>query len=128
VDRFRLADGPYGPGNRGWEYVTAPSTPVRAAAAGTVGFAGSVAGERYVSIDHADGLRSSYSYLATVAVAMGQRVASGQEIGTTGHRFQIGFRRGGVYVDPATVFGLARARLVPDSRLGVRAVSGSGPL
>ena len=118
VDLFHLDDGPYGAGNRGWEYATAPATAVRATAAGTVAFAGTVAGQRYVSVEHADGIRSTYSYLASVTVVAGQAVTSGQVLGATGATFQIGFRRGGLYLDPAALFGRQVARLVPDDRFG----------
>ena len=117
VDRFRFDDGRYGPGNRGWEYATPPGTPVRAVAPGVVAFAGFVAGERYVSVLHSDGIRSTYSYLRSVEVTAGDRVAAGDVVGATGPRFQIGFRRGDVYLDPASLFGDGVARLVPDGRL-----------
>ncbi len=118
VDRFHLDDGPYGAGNRGWEYATAPGTVVRATAAGTVAFAGTVAGQRYVSVEHADGIRSTYSYLGSVTVVVGQAVTGGQALGTTGTTFQIGFRRGDTYLDPAGLFGPQVARLVSDDRFG----------
>ncbi|MPY94616.1 MAG: peptidoglycan DD-metalloendopeptidase family protein [Acidimicrobiia bacterium] len=123
VDRFRVPAGPYGAGNRGWEYETTPSTVVRASAGGTVAFAGTVAGELYVSVLHADGLRSTYSYLARISVSVGQVVHSGQQLGATGHRFQVGFRRGEAYVDPALLFGPVLVRLVPDERFAVAAGS-----
>jgi murein DD-endopeptidase MepM/ murein hydrolase activator NlpD len=118
VELFHLDHGPYGAGNRGWEYAPTAGTAVRATAAGTVSFAGTVAGQRYVSVQHADGIRSTYSYLATVAVAAGQVVSGGQVVGTTGTTFQIGFRRGDTYLDPAGLFGPQVARLVPDDRFG----------
>lgn len=124
TDRFRLPEGPFGPGNRGWEYVVAPGTPVGATAAGIVSFAGVVAGERYVSVEHADGLRSTYSYLAEIHVTTGAAVVSGQVLGLTSRRFQVGFRRGDTYIDPALLFGPLTARLVPDARFGEPAPEG----
>ena len=59
VDPFRPPTSPYGPGNRGIDYATVPGTVVRTIAPGTVTFAGVVAGTRYVTVTHADGLRSS---------------------------------------------------------------------
>ena len=91
--------GPFGAGNRGIEYRTTPGQPVRAIGAGIVHFAGQVAGERYVSVAHADGLLSSYAYLATLSVRRGESIDAGRIVGTAGPRFQLGVRRGGDYVD-----------------------------
>ncbi|HEY8525128.1 MAG TPA: peptidoglycan DD-metalloendopeptidase family protein [Acidimicrobiales bacterium] len=105
VDPFRPPPGPYGPGNRGLEYDTEPGAPVRASAAGTVVFAGPVAGSRHVTVRHADGVRTSYSYLATISVALGQRVEQGDRLGTAGERLHFGARMGDAYFDPALLFG-----------------------
>ncbi len=110
---FHLPDGPYGAGNRGLEYVTELGQSVRAIGAGEVTFAGSVAGERHVSIAHGKGLVSSYSYLDSIAVRRGQPIAAGSLVGTTSARFQLGVRRDGVYIDPAPLLGgRLRPRLV----------------
>ncbi len=74
VDPFRVPFGQFGPGNRGLTYDAAPGSPVRASAAGEVVFAGPVAGSLHVTVLHADGLRSSYSFLESVAVRRGQDV------------------------------------------------------
>lgn len=47
---------------------------VHAAADGVVVFAGPIGGSFAVTILHADGLRSSYSYLTSVATATGRAV------------------------------------------------------
>lgn len=107
---FSLPDGPYGRGNRGLEYETVEGQPVRAAAAGTVSFAGVIAGERYVSVRHRADLVTSYSYLGTIEVAVGEAVARGQHLGTASQRFQLGVRRSGTYVDPAPLLGSERLR------------------
>ena len=116
-DPYRPPATPYGPGNRGIEYATEPGTAVRASARGVVAFAGLIAHERYVSIDHAGGIRTTYSYLATIALDAGARVEQGEIVGTAGDRLHFGARRLGVYIDPASLFGGAvaasRARLVP---------------
>ena len=84
VDPFRPPADPWGPGNRGIDYAPAPGTPVHAAAAGVVTFAGQVGGSLHVVVRHADGIRTSYSFLATIAVAAGDRVEQGQlELGWT---------------------------------------------
>lgn len=68
------------PGHRGVDLAASPGTPVLAAAAGTVAFAGQVAGNPVVSIDHADGLRTTYQPVRA-AVRRGQEVAGGEHIG-----------------------------------------------
>ena len=74
----------YGAGHRGADLATAPGTPVRAAGAGRVAFAGAVAGTLHVVVEHADGLKTSVSFLATVAVRVGQTVTPGTVVGTAG--------------------------------------------
>ena len=116
-DPYRAPATPYGPGNRGIEYATDPGTAVRASADGVVAFAGVIAHERYVSIDHDGGIRTTYSYLASVDVVAGQPVAQGDIVGAAGERLHFGARRLGQYIDPASLFDppapSARARLVP---------------
>ncbi len=116
VDPFRAPAGPYGAGNRGLEYDTEPGEPVRASAAGTVVFAGQVGGTLHVTVLHADGVRTSYSFLARVAVVRGQRVEQGDTLGAAGDRLHLGARLGDAYFDPATLFGAggpSRVELVP---------------
>jgi murein DD-endopeptidase MepM/ murein hydrolase activator NlpD len=111
---FDAPETAYGPGNRGIDYAVTPGMPVRAAADGTVIFAGQVAGELYVTLRHADGIRTSYSYLAQLAVVAGQEVTRGQLLGVTTARFQVGARLGDTYIDPATLWtGPLRVFLVP---------------
>ncbi|MFZ6004926.1 MAG: peptidoglycan DD-metalloendopeptidase family protein [Actinomycetota bacterium] len=115
VDPFRPPAGPYAAGNRGLEYGTAPGAAVRAAAGGVVTFAGTVAGTRHVTVLHPDGLRTSYSFLATVEVVVGQRLSQGERLGTTAGHLHLGARAGDAYLDPSALFGTAqvRVRLVP---------------
>lgn len=103
-DPFRPPSTRYGAGNRGLEYATVPGTAVRASGDGTVVFAGTIAGSLYVTLDHADGLRTSYSYLATIEVVTGQHLRQGAGIGTTGSRFHFGVRSGETYLDPVLLF------------------------
>lgn len=112
ADRFRPPATPYGPGNRGWDYTVAAGTEVRAASGGLVTFAGQVGGRLFVTVAHPDGLRTSYSWLATLSVHAGQRVGAGVVIGTTGGTFHFGVRRGDFYIDPALILGRRHARLV----------------
>ena len=115
ADPFRPPEDSYGPGNRGIEYDTEPGDVVRAAASGTVEFAGPVAGTLHVTIDHGGGLLSSYSYLQRISVRVGTDLARGAVIGMAGERLHFGVRLGGVYTDPDTFVGVrrVRVRLVP---------------
>jgi murein DD-endopeptidase MepM/ murein hydrolase activator NlpD len=115
IDPFRPPPGPYAAGNRGIEYRTVPGSPVRAAADGRVTFAGAIAGSLYVTLSHADGIRTSYSYLASIAVTPGEQVRLGQPVGTAGERLHVGARRGDIYIDPARLWlrGPPRVHLVP---------------
>ncbi len=115
ADPFRPPENPYGPGNRGLEYGTEPGDVVRAAAAGTVSFAGAVAGTLHVTVDHGGGLLSSYSYLRRISVRSGAPVSRGTVIGIAGERLHFGVRLRGVYTDPDTFIGVrrVRVRLVP---------------
>lgn len=114
-DPFRPPSNPYGPGNRGVEFASTPGQTISAMADGLVTFAGQVGGSLHVVVLHADGLRTSYSYLVEVLVAMGQRVAAGAAVGRTAGRVHVGARRGEVYIDPARLWAPRRAaRLVPD--------------
>ena len=119
VDPFRPPAHLGAPGNRGLEYATRPGSAVWAAAAGMVTFAGRVGAGRHVTVAHADGVRTSYSFLAGVAVRAGQAVAAGQVLGTAGTSFHFGARIGEAYVDPAVLLGIAGpTRLVPIASRG----------
>jgi hypothetical protein len=115
VDPFRPPASAFAAGNRGLTYDVAPGSPVRASAAGEVTFAGTVAGTLHVTVLHPDGLRTSYSFLESVAVRRGQRVAQGDVVGSGGAGFHLGVRSGDTYLDPAALFGgvEVRVRLVP---------------
>lgn len=117
VDTFRPPASPFGAGNRGIDYATVPGSVVRAAAGGEVVFAGPVGGRLHVVVLHADGLRTSYSFLAAVSVRRGDRVVAGQEVGRSGPSLHFGARRGGAYVDPLTLFSTPgpRVHLVADT-------------
>jgi len=115
----------YGRGHLGVDFAAAPGTLVRAAGAGTVVFAGVVATARHVVVRHAGGLRTSYSFLASIRVRGGEVVARGEVVGTTGGRGEhhdpsvvhFGLRIGDGFVDPMRLFasaGLpARVHLAP---------------
>ncbi len=102
----------YAAGHRGADLAAAPGTPVRAANDGVVSFAGDVAGTLHVTVAHAGGLRTSYSFLSAVSVRTGQAVARGDVLGTTGGTgpdhdgtvLHLGLRVGDRYVDPMQLF------------------------
>src|SRR5262245_56220547 len=115
----------YGAGHLGADLAAAPGTPVRAAGAGTVVFAGLVANTRHVVVLHPGGLRTSYAFLRSVAVRRGQRVGRGAVVGTAGgtgenhagQALHLGLRDGDVFVDPMGLFRPVdlseRVRLAP---------------
>lgn len=126
IDPFRPPAEPWLAGNRGLEYDTVPGTVVGAIGPGLVVFAGAVARELHVTVLHPDGIRSSYSYLASISVSVGDRVRAGDPVGTTGEAFHLGARVGDTYIDPAALFGTMVGRasvyLVPATP-----GAGSGP-
>ena len=123
VDTFRPPSTPYGAGNRGIDYGTTAGQTVAAAADGEVVFSGRIgADDHHVVLLHADGLRTSYSFLAASTVRRGQRVRQGEAVGTArdGRPLHFGVRAGEAYLDPLVLFGQtgggrhARPYLVPD--------------
>lgn len=117
VRPFEQPAGPYGPGHRGVDLAVARDEPVRSAMAGTVRFAGAVAGETWVTVTHADGIETTYGGL-TPSVAVGERVAIGQRLGhmRPGRRMlDWGVRTGRTYIDPLGLLAGWRVRLVAPS-------------
>jgi murein DD-endopeptidase MepM/ murein hydrolase activator NlpD len=111
----------YGPGHRGVDLEGAVGSPVLSAGTGVVAFAGMVAGRPVVSIDHADGLRTTYEPVDP-SVGAGQAVARGSPIGSLlgGHAgcpadacLHWGLRRGETYLDPLALLRPPRIRLLP---------------
>lgn len=103
---------PWLPGHRGVDLAGVVGGTVHAAADGVVAFAGSVAGKPVVSIDHADGIRTTYEPVLAVVV-LGQGVSRGEAIGTlaaghgTGSDLHWGARRGPrTYVDPTLLVAI----------------------
>lgn len=60
------------------------ATPVLAAGAGIVAFAGKQNGTGLVVINHSQGLQTRYAQLDSIAVKLGQQVQAGAELGTVG--------------------------------------------
>ena len=115
---FDPPETPFGSGHRGIDIGAPMGTPVVAAQDGTVAFAGAIAGGLYVSIDHPDGVRTTYSWLSEVSVRAGAAVERGEPIGRsgTGHsgagtpHLHLGARIGSLYIDPLLL--LERGSLV----------------
>lgn len=110
VARFEAPVRKWGSGHRGVDYAVAAGTAVRAAASGTVTFAGSVAGTLAVTIDHGP-FQTTYSALSSVDVTEGQFVDRGHWIGAVGEAHEgtaglhLGVKDGDAYLDPARFFG-----------------------
>jgi murein DD-endopeptidase MepM/ murein hydrolase activator NlpD len=118
---FGAPENPFGPGHRGVDLAGSVGQPVRAARGGTVVFAGPVAGHGVVSVQHDDGLRTTYEPLAPTVHA-GAVVAVGAVLGTlvAGHRgcpspcLHWGVRRDRLeYVDPLVLLRPPHVRLLP---------------
>ena len=99
---------PFSAGHRGIDIAVPFGTPIHAPAAGTVTFAGWIAGSMFMTLDHGDGVRTSYSWLSGFAVAKGDSVHRDEVIAYTGHghpdvvtpHLHFSARVNGVYVDP----------------------------
>jgi hypothetical protein len=113
VARFQAPGTDWGPGHRGIDYYAAVDTAVRAAGAGTVAFAGSVAGVNAVTIEHTGGLSTTYTNLAEVLVDEGAYVLQGEWIGRVGVAhgssgdpgLHFGVKVDGSYVNPEDYLG-----------------------
>lgn len=115
---------PYGRGHRGVDLGGTPGMVVRAAGAGTVGYAGMLAGRGVVTVLHAGGLRTTYEPVE-IGVRAGQPVAAGDPLGAlaAGHAgcpvaacLHWGLLRGEVYLDPMLLLSRGPVRLLPPAR------------
>ncbi len=128
IRHFEPPPTPYAAGHRGIDMAAPLGITVVASNDGVVTFAGPVATELFVSIDHPDGIRTTYSFLSAVTIAKGETVARGQPIALSGPghagsaqpHLHFGARIGAVYIDPEPLLldGLRRdlsqaIRLVP---------------
>jgi murein DD-endopeptidase MepM/ murein hydrolase activator NlpD len=119
----------YGPGHRGVDLAAVAGAPVLAAGAGTVAFAGTVAGHGVVSVEHPGGLRTTYEPVSPTVTA-GDRVGRGEQIGTVQPGQlgcpvtaclhwsvlldpQQGPEQDRQYLDPLRLLAAARVRLLP---------------
>ena len=105
---FEPPEGPFGAGHRGIDIGAPAGTFVTAPADGMVAFAGEVARALFVSVDHADGVRTTYSWLSSVEVRTGDTVIRGQVLARAGlghpgvdpAHLHFGARYAGAYLDP----------------------------
>lgn len=123
VDAFDPPVHDWLPGHRGVDLAGHDGQDVRAAGDGVVVFAGTVAGKPVVSIDHPNGLRTTYEPV-TARVAAGGRVRRGDPIGilVAGHQgcaaacLHWGVRRDRAYLDPLALVHVTPIRLKPLTR------------
>lgn len=110
------------PGHRGVDLAAPLGTVVRAAGAGVVTWAGSLAGRGVVVVTHPDGRRTTYEPV-TATVLPGDDVAAGDVLGLTAggssHCGTVpsclhwGLRRGSDYLDPMRLLVPGRPVLLP---------------
>jgi len=94
--------------HQGIDIAASEGTPVVAAAAGTVTFAGWYGDYgRLIAIDHGNGIETRYAHLSGYAVSQGSEVSAGEVIGyvgssglSTGPHLHFEVRTGGKAVDP----------------------------
>ncbi|WP_404387815.1 murein hydrolase activator EnvC family protein [Humibacillus xanthopallidus] len=119
--RFDPPDQPWLPGHRGVDLVGTVGQVVRSPTAGTVTYAGRLAGRGVVVVSHADGLRSTFEPV-TPSQPVGTAVAQGDPVGSIaaepGHCapascLHWGVLRGRTYLDPLAFVGRARIVLLP---------------
>ena len=134
VRHFDPPPRPWLPGHRGVDLAGTPSSVVHAAGAGTVVFAGVIAGRGVVSVAHQGGLRTTYEPVAPT-VAVGDAAGPGTELGIldAGHPgcaepacLHWGLRRGDAYLDPLVLLGLGRVRLLPLDRVSAESALSRG--
>lgn len=122
--RFVAPVSTYGPGHRGLDLAAPPGAPVLAVEGGLVTHAGSVAGRGTVTVEHEDGLRSTYEPV-TPGVARGAQVEAGDALGVvqpvgaaaphcaTATCLHLGARLGPAYLDPLPLLTGGRLALLP---------------
>jgi len=110
----------YGPGHRGVDLAGEPGQRVRAAAAGRVTYAGSLAGRGVVVIAHGS-TRTTYQPV-DAAVGVGSLVGAGDLLGTLERSgshcapevcLHWGLIEGETYLDPLSLLGAGPVRLLP---------------
>ena len=108
------------PGHRGVDLAAEVNAEILAAGDGTVAFAGYVAGTPVISIDHPEGIRTTYEPVRA-AVTQGEDVREGQVIGhlaRDSQRKHDGLHWGALiakdtYINPLTLLDIPVIRLKP---------------
>lgn len=122
VNGFDPPGSPWGRGHRGVDLAGTPGQVVSAALGGRVSFTGVIAGKSVVVVDHGD-TRTTYEPVVA-AVSVGDQVTKGAQIGRLELRgshclpsacLHWGWIRNvdDVYLDPLTLVGAKRVRLLP---------------
>jgi len=120
VRRFDRPDSPWGAGHRGVDLLGRPGQQVRTSLAGTVSFAGTLAGRGVVVVSHGT-TRTTYEPVAAT-VRVGDVLPTGGVLGTLqgglSHCFprtclHWGLLAGEEYLDPLSMLGYAPVRLLP---------------
>lgn len=113
VDPFRPPAHIGAAGNRGLEYGSSDNQVVAAAADGHVRFAGPVAGRKAVTIEHADGVRTTYTGLLEIWVVEGMAVNRHSAIAIASAGFHFGARILDHYLDPQILIDASAVDHVP---------------
>lgn len=132
--RFGYRGDPLGKGRRMHAGIDIPGplgTPIHAAGAGVVRFAGGAGGYgQMVEIDHGNGLSTRYGHLSRFLVRPGEAVGTGQEIAlmgstgrSTGSHLHFEVREGGRATDPIPLLSAAP----PSTRAGPEIGAGQWP-
>ena len=103
--QIKVTNGQQGSRSNSTKLYTIPGAPCRAAANGTVVFAGNLelTGNTVV-IDHGCGLRSYLYGLQELSVSKGQTVEKGQAVGALGEELTMDFKLGSKSVNPRLLF------------------------
>lgn len=84
IRHFEPPPTPYAAGHRGIDIAAPVGSIVVASSDGVVRFAGAVGGSLFVSVEHPDGTRTTYSFLSAVLVRAGASVRQGDAIARSG--------------------------------------------
>jgi murein DD-endopeptidase MepM/ murein hydrolase activator NlpD len=112
---------PWLAGHRGVDLAGTVGEPVRAAGSGVIAFAGEIAHVPVISIEHPDGLRTTYLPVATRR-QVGDQVARGEQVGhlvlvgshcAPAACLHWGLKHGPDYLDPLALLRLNPVRLLP---------------
>ncbi|MCP4249791.1 MAG: M23 family metallopeptidase [bacterium] len=117
-------------GHWGVDFQAEAGSAATAALAGTVTFAGRVVDNLSVTVHHGGGIRTSYSFLESIDVAVGDTVRQGERVGSTGRAhgsdsLHFSLRLGDRYLDPVGLFG---CRAIPGPALRLVSETGGRPL